>query len=97
MNYGKAIRIARAQRGIQQKDLAQATGLDRSYVSLLESGQRTPSSEAIRKIADALRVPAPLFQLLAAEKEDLRLWDQPSIEALSQDLLELVTNDSNEE
>jgi transcriptional regulator with XRE-family HTH domain len=38
--------------------LAVATGFTESYVRHLESGRRTPTATAIRRFADALKVPA---------------------------------------
>lgn len=72
MDYAKAIRVVRVARRIAQKTLAERTELNPSYVSLLESGRRTPSTEAIESIAKALDVPVGLFLLLAAEPHDLK-------------------------
>jgi transcriptional regulator with XRE-family HTH domain len=72
MDYGKALRISRAITGVEQKQLASAAGLNPSHISLIEKGTRKPSVHAIRKICRALRVPEPLFNMLAAESGDLR-------------------------
>jgi len=71
MNYGKALRIARAVAGLEQRQLAKNAGLDPSHISLIESGSRKPSVGAIAKICSALRIPEPLFTMLAAESGDL--------------------------
>lgn len=96
MDYSKAIRLARARRGQQQRDLAKAAGLDPSYVSLLESGRRTPSPEVIEKLAVALAIPLPLFELLAAEQQDLLMWEEDEVGELAKGLLDLVTGAINE-
>lgn len=72
MDYGKALRIARAIAGTEQKQLATAAGLDPSHISLIERGSRKPSVRAIGKICHALDIPEPLFNMLAAESSDLR-------------------------
>jgi len=72
MNYGKALRIARAIAGLQQKELAEKAGLNASHVSLIEKGARNPSLGAIKKLSDALEIPESLFTMLAAEAGDLR-------------------------
>ena len=72
MDYGKALRIARAIAGVEQKQLGELAGLDPSHISLIESGARKPSVGAIGKICGALRVPEPLFNMLAAESGDLK-------------------------
>ena len=72
MNYGKALRIARAIAGIEQKQLAARAELDPSHISLIESGARQPSVGAIGKLCHAPQIPGPLFTMLAAEPSDLK-------------------------
>ena len=72
MNYGKALRIARAIAAVDQKELADAAGLDPSHISLIEKGTRKPSIRAIGKLCRALDIPEPLFNMLAVEATDLR-------------------------
>lgn len=72
MDYGKALRIARAIAGMEQKQLARAAGLDPSHISLIEKGDRKPSLTAIGKLSRALKIPEPLFNMLAAQSTDLR-------------------------
>jgi transcriptional regulator with XRE-family HTH domain len=72
MDYGKALRISRAIAGLGQKQLAMAAGLNPSHISLIEKGSRRPSVRAIGKVCRALRIPEPLFNMLAAESSDLR-------------------------
>ena len=71
MNYGKAIRVARAIAGMEQKQLAAKANLNPSHISLIEKGARRPSTRAITKICRAMRIPEPLFAMLAAERDDL--------------------------
>ena len=71
MNYGKAIRVARAIAGMEQKQLAAKANLNPSHISLIEKGTRRPSARAITKICRAMRIPEPLFAMLAAERDDL--------------------------
>jgi len=72
MNEGRAIRILRVARGLRQQELAVKAGLDPSYVSLLESGKRTPSSDALSAIAKALGSPLEVLHLLGADESELR-------------------------
>jgi transcriptional regulator with XRE-family HTH domain len=72
MNYGKALRIARAIAGMEQKRLAAEAELDPSHISLMEKGARQPSIGAIGKLCRALQIPEPLFTMLAAEPSDLK-------------------------
>lgn len=46
----------RYERGMSQRKLAKAIGVEPSYVSLLKDGKRLPSFEVLLKIADVLSV-----------------------------------------
>ena len=61
---GEAIRQGRSLLGISQGELAERSGLHRTYVSDLERGARNPSIESIEKLARALGVSvAKLFEI----------------------------------
>jgi transcriptional regulator with XRE-family HTH domain len=72
MNAGRALRVLRAAKGLQQRDVALRAELDQSYVSLIESGKRKASPEAVAALARALGVPVSVFELLAADDAELR-------------------------
>lgn len=72
MNTGRSIRILRAARGLQQQDLATLARLDASYVSLLESGKRKATPEALTALARALGVSTAILELLGADSSELR-------------------------
>jgi transcriptional regulator with XRE-family HTH domain len=50
------LRRTREAKGLSQADLAAKTGLQPAAVSHFETGQRSPSFENLRKLADALSV-----------------------------------------
>ena len=52
--FGQALRHFRASLKISQERLSQESGLDRSYISLLERGQRQPTLKSISSLANAL-------------------------------------------
>ena len=57
MSLGQAIRNVRQQAGMSQKELAEAVGIDQSYMSMIESGQRSnPGTRIIARLAQALQV-----------------------------------------
>lgn len=59
--FGEVLRTARRERGVSQEGLALATGLDRTFMSLLERGIRTPTLLVVFVLADALStVPSQL-------------------------------------
>jgi transcriptional regulator with XRE-family HTH domain len=53
---GAAIRELRVHRDLTIEELANAAGLDVSYLSGIERRLRNPSWESIRSIADALKI-----------------------------------------
>lgn len=53
---GKRIRELRVRRKMSQEQLAEAAGLHRNMVGLLERGRRSPSLATMCRIADALGV-----------------------------------------
>lgn len=56
MTLGERIRALRAERELQQRQLAEKAGLTPSMVSQIESGRLTPSLNTLRRLADALGV-----------------------------------------
>ena len=67
--FGKIIQEERKAREISQEKLAVLTGLDRTAISLIETGKRSPTFSTILKICSALEVdPSELFSIY--EKKD---------------------------
>ena len=61
------LRVARAERGLSQAQLARAVGVSRQTISSIEIGQYCPSTVLALRIADALTVPfTELFWLEGA-------------------------------
>ena len=54
--FGQVLRETRNDRGMSQESLALACGLDRTFISLLERGQRQPTLSSIFAIAGALEI-----------------------------------------
>lgn len=61
---GPRLRRVRDQRGVTLTELSEATGISKSTLSRLESGQRKPSLELLLPIAEAHQV--PLDELVGA-------------------------------
>ncbi|MCM3609115.1 helix-turn-helix domain-containing protein [Cupriavidus pauculus] len=55
--FGAVLRELRKQQSLSQEKLAFESGLDRTYISLLEVGQRSPSLETMLALSRALRIP----------------------------------------
>ena len=90
MNYSKAIRVARSLADLSQGELADRAQIDRSYLSLIESGKRHATVETIEKIATALKLPFHLLTLLGSEEEDVQKANPGQIESLSIALTKLL-------
>ena len=56
--FGNMLRKRRTQMGISQEELANRAGLDRTYISLIERGHRTPSIYTLLAIYHQLDVSA---------------------------------------
>jgi len=57
--FGQALREFRKDRRISQEELAfDSGGFDRTYVSMVERGVRSPTIRSLVKLAEVLQVPA---------------------------------------
>lgn len=52
--FGKVLRIVRKEAGMTQEGLAHAAKVDRTFVSMIERGERQPTVRVLFKLADAL-------------------------------------------
>jgi transcriptional regulator with XRE-family HTH domain len=67
--FGKILQDERKAKKISQEKLAKLTGLDRTFISLIENGKRNPTFTTILKICSALDIePSELFSIY--EKKD---------------------------
>ena len=56
IEFGARLREIRQSKGIPQERLAELAGLDRTYISKIEKGQRNISLEIVAKLASALDI-----------------------------------------
>lgn len=70
---GKRVRSIRRRNGSTLDQLAEATGLNKGYLSRIESGEKTPSIATLLKLAEALEVSTG--QLFGEEvaKDDIQI------------------------
>lgn len=54
--FGQAVREIRMERKISQEQLAFDSGFDRTYISLLERGVRSPTIRSLVRLAEVLKV-----------------------------------------
>jgi transcriptional regulator with XRE-family HTH domain len=56
VRLGRAVRARRLALGLSQEDLAAESGLDRTYISGIERGQRNVALRNTERLAQALRL-----------------------------------------
>lgn len=56
LSFGKILKKYRLKSGLSQEKLALISKIDRTYISLLERGKRTPSINIVFKLANAMDV-----------------------------------------
>jgi transcriptional regulator with XRE-family HTH domain len=66
--FGILIKDLRKKKSISQEKLAEKTGLDRTFISLIETGKRIPTLTSICKLAKALDIKASELLKLYEEK-----------------------------
>lgn len=71
ITFGKVLQSLRRERGLSQEALGYNSGYHRTYISLLERGQKSPSLKTIFKLATALDVKvSSLIKLIERKLED---------------------------
>ena len=65
--FNENLKMAREQKNLTQKEVADSIGVAKSTYSLYESGEREPNVQTIKKIADTLNVSA--VELLGLNSE----------------------------
>lgn len=61
--FGKTLRTLRTQRHLTQEELAFESGLDRTYISLLELGHSSPTLDTLYALSGALGISLVDFAL----------------------------------
>ena len=65
--FGRALRSLRLTAGLSQEQLGLESGVQRNFISLIETGRNQPTVSTIFKLASALQV-KPSKLVAAAEK-----------------------------
>jgi transcriptional regulator with XRE-family HTH domain len=75
--FGKAVAALRHERGYSQESLAFASGLHRTYISMLERGLRSPKLSTVFRLAAVFTIaPAELVARAEAEMHPARTADK---------------------
>ena len=57
--FGKRVRQLRTERNLSQEQLAELTGFHRTYIGMIERGERNPSLSNVGVFADAFELSLP--------------------------------------
>jgi transcriptional regulator with XRE-family HTH domain len=89
-SLGKTIRILRQAKALKLGALATAANVSSPFLSLVESGDRQPSLDVLRKIARGLGIPSEVLILMSVGSEsDLKSTD-PETQDLSESVDRLI-------
>ena len=58
---GSRVRVLRRKRGWTQVEMAELLGVDRSYLSEIETGKKDPSLRVLKTIADGFKLTLSQF------------------------------------
>ena len=64
--FGKNLKKFRSEKGLSQEELAEKSGLHRTYISAIECFRRSIALENVQRIADALDIDT--YKLFLEEK-----------------------------
>lgn len=56
IHFGEMVKIMRKERGWSQQDLANKSGLHRTYIGMIERAERNISFKNIEKLANVFRI-----------------------------------------
>ena len=87
--FGEEIKAIRKAKELKQQDLATAIGISRSYMAMIESGEREVTLTILKSLSKVLEVPIDALLLLsldeseiAQEKKEMYTTMQPLIAGL---------------
>jgi len=90
MNLGQTIKRLRKQRGLKQFEFAERAKVTSAYLSLVESGQREPSIDFLKKMAEVLAVPIPAILFLSMDENDVHPNKREAFEMLRKPILAMI-------
>lgn len=90
---GERLKQIRREKKITQEELAEKSGVNRSYLSVVENGHSSPTVEVVEKLAQALGV--NLWTLLSEVDDRHFVYDSDEMYEMSDGLRDFL-NDSDE-
>lgn len=87
MAIGENLKRLRKEKGLQQSDLAQLSGISNSYISKIETGNADPTYSHIKRLVIALDTTADKLLFDEGEREptsELKVWLKKAEETLNE-------------
>ena len=99
VKIGTVVRMLRARQDLTLAALSKKSGLSVPYLSLVESGKRTPTLQNLDAISEALGIPRVTLLLLSSSPEEIKSLSDSTrsklLEALQLLLQELDESQAN--
>ena len=77
---GRAIKVVRTEQGVERRELAEKAGISYSYLAEIENGNKTPTSDVLLAIAQALGLRPSELHAAADSLPDRTIWEsRPSL------------------
>ncbi len=90
LDLGKTIRILRQAKEWKLSDLAEKAKVSVSFLSLVESGDRQPSLDVLRRVAQALNLPSEAIILMSFQSASNLRDSDPGMAKLKKGIDRLV-------
>ena len=90
MNIGESIQKLRKQKGFSQIKLAKISGINQTYLSLIENGNRNPSLQILEKICDSLDTKLPFIFWFSLDENDIKETKKDSYRILKDSIDSMV-------
>lgn len=90
MNLGTTIKKLRKQRGLKQFEFAERANITAAYLSLVETGQREPSLDFLKKISEVLSLPIPVIFFLSLDESDVPPNKRQAFEIVRKPVLAMI-------
>jgi len=96
MNIGKAIKVLRLEKKLNQTELARECDLSQTSLSQIESGAKRPNPSTLKKLCDFFEVPEAVVYLIATDESDIPVHKRAIFEkmfpSLKRALIDILLN-----
>jgi transcriptional regulator with XRE-family HTH domain len=91
MSLGHVLKLIRAHRELNQKQMAELLGISQNYLSLIESGKKKPSADRISEMAKNLKISSDALVFIASDvPEELSSKDRKDFNRLQMNIISLL-------